>query len=71
MPFSWQSCSAAVATKYANNANKAQYVIELLKQDASSGANTVWSYRVTSRSTGGSGNADVVLQTIYVRTTTP
>ncbi len=71
VPFSWQSCSAAVATKYANNANKAQYVIELLKQDASSGVNTVWSYRVTSRSTGGSGNADVVLQTIYVRTTTP
>lgn len=70
-PFSWQSCSAQVAAKYGNNANKAQYAIELLKQDTSSGTNTVWSYRVTSRSTGGSGKADVVLQTIYVRTTVP
>lgn len=70
IPFSWQSCSASVATKYANNANKAQYAIELLKSVSSSGS-TVWTYRVTSRSTGGSGSADVVLQTIYVRTTTP
>jgi type IV pilus assembly protein PilX len=70
-PFSWQSCAAQVVTKYANNDSKARYVIELLKQDTSSGTSTVWSYRVTSRSTGGSGNADVVLQTVYVRTTTP
>lgn len=71
-PFSWQSCSALVGTKYGNNKNKAQYVIELLKApDTSSGTTTVYTYRVTSRSTGGSGNADVVLQTIYIRTTTP
>lgn len=69
-PFSWQSCSASVATKYANNANKAQYAIERLTQ-VSSGGSTVSTYRVTSRSTGGSGSAEVVLQTIYVRTTTP
>lgn len=69
-PFSWKSCAASVANKYANNANKAQYAIELLTS-VSSGGSTVSTYRVTSRSTGGSGNADVVLQTTYVRTTTP
>ena len=69
-PFSWQSCSAPVGTKYSHNAVNARYVIELLTS-VSAGGNTVSSYRVTSRSTGGSGNADVVLQTIYVRTTTP
>jgi type IV pilus assembly protein PilX len=69
-PFSWRSCSAEVAAKYTNNANKAQYVIELLTQ-ASSGGSTTTTYRITSRSTGGSDLADVVLQTLYVRTTTP
>ena len=74
-PFRWLStgtlkCAAAVATKYANDANKAQYVIELLSQ-VSSGGSTKSTYRVTTRSTGGSGNADVVLQTFYERTTTP
>jgi Tfp pilus assembly protein PilX len=69
-PFSWQSCSVSVATKYTNNLNKAQYAIELLTSN-SSGGSTVSTYRVTSRSTGGSGNAEVILQTTYVRTTTP
>jgi type IV pilus assembly protein PilX len=69
-PFSWQSCSVGVGTKYLNNANKAQFAIELLSS-VSSGGSTTSTYRVTSRSTGGSGNADVVLQTTYVRTTTP
>lgn len=69
-PFSWTSCSAAVATKYANNAANAQYAIELLSQVASGGS-TVSTYRVTSRSSGGSGNAEVVLQVMYTRTTTP
>lgn len=71
-PFSWTSCAAAVATQYANNAQKAQYVIELLSQ-VSSGVGpvtTVSTYRVTSRSTGGSGQAEVVLQSIYSKTTT-
>lgn len=69
-PFSWTSCAASVTTKYANNASKAQYVIELLGSVV--GASTTDStYRITSRSTGGSGNAEVVLQTIYIRTTTP
>lgn len=64
-PFSWKSCSASVANKYANNASNGQYVIELLKADNSSGTAVVNTYRVTTRSTGGSGNADVVLQLNY------
>ncbi len=67
-PFSWASCSASVGTKYANNANNAQYVVELLSAVAS-GAGILSTYRVTTRSTGGSGNADVVLQIIYQRQT--
>ena len=71
-PFSWisTSCSAEVTTIYANNVAKARYVIELLSAVASGGS-TVSTYRVTSRSTGGSGNAEVVLQVIHLRTTTP
>lgn len=64
------NCAAKVNAKYANNANNAQYVIELLTSVASGGSTTS-TYRVTSRSTGGSGNSDVVLQIIYLRTTTP
>ncbi len=69
-PFSWKSCSQAVGTKYANNANNAQYVIELLTEN-SSGGSTTRTYRITSRSTGGSGTSDVILQTNFVRVTTP
>jgi len=66
-PFSWKSCSAPVAARYANNAATATYVIELLTT-VPSGTTTLSTYRVTSRSTGGSGNADVVIQTLYART---
>ncbi len=66
-PFSWTSCAATVATKYSNNFENAQYVIELLS-DVTAGGNQTTTYRVTSRSTGGSGNADVVLQVMYIRT---
>jgi type IV pilus assembly protein PilX len=69
-PFSWSSCAVEVANKYEHNASKAKYVIELLTS-VSTGGSTVSTYRITSRSTGGSGNADVILQTNYVRTTTP
>jgi type IV pilus assembly protein PilX len=66
-PFSWTSCSASVATPYASNFASAQYVIELLDTESygGSGGTTVTTYRVTSRSTGGSGNSDVVLQVLY------
>lgn len=69
-PFSWKSCAQAVGTKYANNASNAQYVIELLTE-VSSGGSTTRTYRITSRSTGGSGTSDVILQTNFVRVTTP
>ena len=76
--FSWisTSCSAEVTTIYANNSAKARYVIERLSEvvTPASGATpekTVSIYRVTSRSTGGSGNAEVVLQVMYTRTTPP
>ena len=65
-PFSWVSCSAPIAARYTNNAATATYVIELLTT-VPSGSTTISSYRVTSRSTGGTGNADVVIQTIYSR----
>jgi type IV pilus assembly protein PilX len=68
--FSWSSCAISVGTKYASNAANAQYVIELISQ-ISSGGSTVSQYRITTRSTGGSGKADVVLQNFYSRTTTP
>lgn len=69
-PFSWTSCAASVGTKYASNSENAKYVIELVSS-VPSGSSTVSTYRVTSRSTGGSGNAEVVLQVLYLRTTTP
>ncbi len=69
-PFSWKSCAQAVATRYTNNASNAQYVIELLTE-ISSGGSTTRTYRITSRSTGGSGTSDVILQTNFVRVTTP
>lgn len=62
--FDWNACAAKVQTKYANNATEAQYVIEEIKK---TGFPTV--YRVTTRSTGGSGNAEVVLQIMYTKAT--
>lgn len=69
-PFSWVSCAASVGTKYTNNSDNAKYVIELVSA-VTGGGNTVYTYRVTSRSTGGSGKAEVVLQVMYIKTTTP
>ena len=68
--FPWKKCSAAVGTIYANNAQAAQYVVELLSTTTNPGTppTTTDVYRVTSRSTGGSGVAEVVLQTIFSRT---
>ena len=77
--FSWTVCAAMSGggtVKYANNSDFAQYVIELLSQvppstpTPPSGTSIVSTYRVTSRSTGGSGKAEVVLQSIYAQTTT-
>jgi type IV pilus assembly protein PilX len=69
-PFSWKSCAAQVATTYANNAKPAQYVIEKVSS-TSSGGSTTTVYRITTRSTGGSDASEVILQTLYSKTTTP
>ena len=79
--FSWNSCAASVSytsvNSTANVATNAQYVIELISTTvtAPTVADPVGStqriYRITTRSTGGSGSADVVLQTMYSQQTTP
>jgi type IV pilus assembly protein PilX len=62
-PFSWKSCAASVADKYTNNANNTKYVIEKLSGTGTA-VDSVHVYRVTTRSKGGSDNADVILQII-------
>lgn len=69
-PFSWKSCAAQVGAAYANNAKPAQYVIEKVSS-TSSGGSTTTVYRITTRSTGGSDSSEVILQTLYSKTTTP
>lgn len=70
-PFSWTSCAASTAgDPYANNSENAKYVIELVST-AVGPTTTELTYRVTSRSIGGSGNAESVVQVLYMRTTTP
>jgi type IV pilus assembly protein PilX len=66
--YDWATCAASVPTIYANNSQNAQYAIELLSA-VPSGLNTISTYRISSRSTGASGNAEVILQTIFTRTT--
>jgi Tfp pilus assembly protein PilX len=75
--FNWKSCSASVGTIYARNYQAAQYVVEMLSAFDDAGAvislpalpvtasNYKYNFRVTTRSTGGSGGAEVILQTIY------
>lgn len=70
-PFSWSSCAASTAgDPYANNSENAKYVIELVSTVVGP-TTTARTYRVTSRSVGGSGSAESVLQVMYVQTTTP
>jgi type IV pilus assembly protein PilX len=68
--FDWASCSATVSSVYASNAAAGRFVIELISSSTASGS-TTRVFRVTSRSTGGSGQAEVILQTLYTRVTTP
>lgn len=63
-PFNWANCAKSVDATYARNSQAAQYVIEFLVSDIVA-ATPYWRFRVTTRSTGGSGDAEVVLQTIY------
>lgn len=69
-PFSWTSCAASVGTPYANNSESAKYVIELVSTVVGA-TTTARTYRVTARSTGGSGAAESIVQVMYVQTTTP
>lgn len=69
-PFSWASCAASVSAPYANNSERAKYVIELLTTVVGA-TTTARTYRVTARSIGGSGAAESVVQVMYVQTTTP
>lgn len=62
-PFSWTSC-ASYASSYAGNKLTAQFVIEIIASPPTASSTT---YRITSRSEGGSGNADVVLQTLFTQ----
>lgn len=70
--FKWSGCSAnaSASSKY-NNSAAPQYVIERMPDVAVTGAsgNTgteTW-YRVTARATGGSNQADVILQVMYCK----
>jgi type IV pilus assembly protein PilX len=67
--FDWVNCSNQVSTKYANNADRGRYVIELISV-TTSGSTTTRVYRVTARSTGGTGESESILQTMYTKTTT-
>ena len=69
-PFDWATCSDTVANAYVHNAAAGRYVIELLSAVSASGS-TTRTYRVTTRSTGGTGQAEVILQTLYTTVTTP
>jgi type IV pilus assembly protein PilX len=75
VPFNWTSCSASVPAIYSGNKENARFVIERLSSASvavgATGTNTITTYRITSRSTGASGNAEVVLQTLFTRSTSP
>jgi Tfp pilus assembly protein PilX len=74
--FNWK-CSTSVGTKYARNFQPSQYAVEMFSAFDDTGTvislpvtpvtttNFKYVFRVTTRSTGGSGGAEVVLQTIY------
>lgn len=69
--FGWFNCSAPTAVRYANNASTATYAIELLNTSPVSLTQTASNYRITARSTGGSGNAESIVQVSYTRITSP
>ena len=61
--FDWANCSAAATSAYGNNTNP-RYVIERLPDVTSVTPTETW-YRVTTRASGGSNQADVILQILY------
>jgi type IV pilus assembly protein PilX len=65
--FDWGSCAASAASAYGNSTSP-QYVIEKLPNVVVSPTITEQWYRVTSHASGGSNEADVILQLMF---TTP
>lgn len=63
------NCSIEASSKF-NNAVKPRYVIELMPGVAISATQTDCWYRVTSRATGGTQEADVILQVMVSNTIT-
>lgn len=63
--FDWPTCSAAASNAYGNSVMP-RYAIERLP-DVVSGAVTQQWFRVTSHATGGSNEADVILQVMFTR----
>lgn len=62
--FNWTSCAATATSNYGNT-NAPQYVIEQMPViSAGSGSGEQW-YRITTRASGGSGEADVILQLMF------
>lgn len=62
--FDWSNCSATVGNAYGNSTTP-RYVIERLPDVVKSATVTETWYRVTTRASGGSNEADVVLQIVY------
>lgn len=62
--FDWNNCSITAANSY-GNANAPRYVIERLPDVVKSASVTETWYRVTTRASGGSNEADVILQIQY------
>lgn len=62
--FDWSSCSLTVGNAYGNSTTP-RYVIERLPDVVKSATVTETWYRVTTRASGGSNEADVILQIVY------
>jgi type IV pilus assembly protein PilX len=62
--FNWSGCSSTAGNAY-GNINTPRYVIERLPDVVKSATVTETWYRVTTRASGGSNEADVVLQIVY------
>lgn len=62
--FDWLNCSTASATAYGNKVNP-RYVIEKMGGVTTTVGKAVCWYRVTSHATGGSSEADVILQLMF------
>ncbi len=64
--FDWTSCSAPAASAYGNSVNP-RYTIERLPDIVRSPTITEQWFRITSHASGGSNEADVILQIMFTR----